>query len=64
MMQIDMMPDASVEAAARWLAGDRDPAGKAIVPELKTRFGLDTQSAMAAIRLATTIRRAVDGRAS
>lgn len=64
MMQIDMQPDASVEAAARWLAGDRDPTGKAILPEIKTRFGLSTAAAIESIRLAAKIRRAADGRAS
>lgn len=62
MVQTDMMPDASVEAAARWLAGDRDTTGKAILPEIKTRFGLSTAAAIEACRLATKLRGAAHGK--
>lgn len=64
MVQIDMQPDASVEAAARWLAGDRDPTGKAIVPTIKTMFGLTTVAAIEACRLAAKLRRAADASGS
>lgn len=48
----------AVTLAARWLAGEPDTAGRAIVPELRQRFGLTTVEACAAIRQAQDIRRA------
>ncbi|MFK0688014.1 hypothetical protein ACFX5Q_07390 [Mesorhizobium sp. IMUNJ 23033] len=56
-MSIDLQPDEAITAAARWLASDPDPTGKALVPTLKVRFGLDTMSAIEAIRQATLLRR-------
>lgn len=61
MMQTDLAPDAAVEAAARWIASDRDPIGKAILPEIKIRFGLSTCDAIEACRLAGEIRRREHG---
>ncbi|MEQ1955959.1 hypothetical protein [Mesorhizobium sp. CN2-181] len=59
-MQSDLQPDESVAAAGRWLASDPARAG-AILPEIKTRFGLTTPEAIEAIRLANAIRRETGG---
>lgn len=48
---------AAICEAARWLAAIKDPTGRAIVPELKTRFGLTVLEAIEAIRAANEIRR-------
>jgi hypothetical protein len=40
MPQIDLEPDAAVQAAAEWLAGQNDHTGRAVVPETKQRFGI------------------------
>lgn len=48
---------AAIDEAARWLAAIADPSGMAIVPELKTRFGLTALEACEAIRHANEIRR-------
>jgi hypothetical protein len=53
----DLQPDEAVTAAGRWLAGDPERHGGAILPEVKTRFGLTTPEAIDAIRLANAIRR-------
>ena len=52
MEQIDLQPDEAVSLAAEWLFRHRnDPRERAIVPDLKCRFGLTAQQAVAAIRL-------------
>lgn len=60
-MSFDLQPDEAVAAAARWLATDPDHTGKALVPTIKTRFGLDTLSAIEALRQADIIRRQHQG---
>ena len=56
MMQADLEPDAAVCQAALWLAADPDPAGRAIVPEVRQRFGLTTVQAIDAVRRAQQLR--------
>lgn len=48
---------ATIDAAARWLAAQGDMRGRAIVPELKTRFGLTNLEAVEVIRETAIIRR-------
>lgn len=43
--------------AARWLLGPRERTGRATVPELRDRFGLNPVEAIDAIREAHRIRR-------
>jgi hypothetical protein len=56
MPQIDLEPDAAVQAAAEWIANQRDHVGRAIVPEVKQRFGLATPEVIEAIRRAQNLR--------
>ena len=55
-MTMDLEPDAAVCQAALWLAADPDPAGRAIVPEIRCRFGLTTAQAIDAMRRAQQLR--------
>lgn len=48
---------AAVDEAGQWLARQGDMTGRAIVPELKTRFGLTALEAIEAIRASHEIRR-------
>lgn len=48
---------AAIEAAAGWLIFEPDTRGRAIVPELKCRFGLTTAEACEAIGQAAWYRR-------
>lgn len=48
---------AAIDEAARWLAAIADPSGMAIVPEIRTRFGLTSLEAIEAIRHANQLRR-------
>lgn len=48
--------DDAISAAARYVVAGRD-TDRAIVPDLKTRFGLTAREAIEAIRLADTMRR-------
>lgn len=57
MEQSDLEPDFAVEAAAKWLAAGRDQTGRAILPEMKIRFGITGLQACEAIRLAQRLRR-------
>ncbi|PBB21145.1 hypothetical protein [Mesorhizobium sp. WSM4313] len=51
-MQTDLDPDEAVTLAAEWLRKHRnDPRDRAIVPDLKTRFGISASQACEAIRL-------------
>lgn len=54
--QTDLEPDFAVQAAAEWLANGRDQTGRAIVPEMKIRFGITALQACEAIRLANALR--------
>ena len=47
---------AAIDAAARWLVDEGDTTGRAIVPELKCRFGLTAVEACQAIKEANLIR--------
>lgn len=50
--QEDRSPDEAVTLAADWLRRHRnDPRDRAIVPDLKTRFGISAAQACEAIRL-------------
>lgn len=52
MEQIDLQPDEAVSLAADYLRRHRnDPRDRAIVPDLKTRFGISAAQACEAIRL-------------
>lgn len=52
MEQIDLEPDEAVSLAADYLRRHRnDTRDKAIVPDLKTRFGISAAQAVEAIRL-------------
>ena len=58
MTQTDLEPDEAVNLAARWLLDERGAfTGRAIVPELKTRFGLTATQACEAARIAEEVRR-------
>ncbi|TIN38828.1 MAG: hypothetical protein E5Y10_24925 [Mesorhizobium sp.] len=57
MPQTDLEPDVAVQAAAEWLAAGRGRTGRAIVPEMKIRFGITTPQACEAIRMAQQLRR-------
>lgn len=57
MTQVDLNPDVSVQAAAEWLAAGREQTGRAIVPEMKIRFGITTPQACEAIQMAQQLRR-------
>ena len=48
----------AVKAAAMWLASDPERTGRAIVPDLKTRFGITAIEAIEAIRVAVRLRSA------
>lgn len=62
MTQADLDPDEAVNLAARWLLNERDPlTGRAIVPEIKTRFGITTAQACEAARIAQELRRLNSG---
>ena len=50
---------AAIDDAARWIIAQGDTRGRALVPELKCRFGLTAVEACQAIREANLIRRAV-----
>ena len=55
MEQVDLHPDEAVTAAARWLAAN--PVRQtALLPEMRTRFGITTPQCIEAIRLANEIR--------
>lgn len=54
--QTDLQPDFAIQAAAEWLANGRDHPGRAIVPEMKSRFGITAHQACEAIRAAQRIR--------
>jgi hypothetical protein len=56
MSQIDLEPDEAVRLAAEWLASRQDLTGRAVIPEIKTRFGVGTAEAIEACRRATLIR--------
>lgn len=49
---------AAIDAAARWYVEQGDMTGRAVVPELKQRFGLTAAEAIEAIRAANMLRRA------
>lgn len=57
MEQADLHPDESVTAAAKWLAAN-PVRNSALLPEMRTRFGITTLEAIEAIRIANTIRAA------
>ncbi|XIK05770.1 hypothetical protein ACG873_30230 [Mesorhizobium sp. AaZ16] len=57
-MQTDLQPDEAVRMAGEWLANEPSHEGRAIVPELKTRFGITSLQAIDAIRAAQALRRA------
>jgi hypothetical protein len=63
-MLTELDPDQTLIAAAHYLAGPRQRTGTAIVPDLKTRYGITTVQAIEAIRLANKIREATYVRAS
>lgn len=48
----------AIEAAAAWLLAEPDIRGRAIVPEMRCRFGLTTAEACQALGEASRIRRA------
>lgn len=47
---------AALDAAAAWLLAEPDTRGRAIVPEMRQRFGLTSMEAIEAIRLANLAR--------
>lgn len=55
-MHIDADPQEAVELAARWLADHPDHRGRALVPELRERFGITTSEAIEALRRAHVLR--------
>lgn len=55
MTSLDLDPDEAVEAAARYVAGGREP-GQPVIADLKTRFGLTTAQACEALRQANVMR--------
>lgn len=57
MRTIDHEHVESIALAAEWLTQPRERTGRATVPELRERFGLTVQEAVAAIREAN-LRRA------
>ena len=46
----------AIGLAARWIIDQGDLRGRAIIPELKTRFGITTLEACASCKEATAIR--------
>lgn len=46
-----------VDDAGRWLAEQGDMTGRAVVPELRQRFGLTSLESVEAIRAANAVRR-------
>lgn len=57
MQTTDHQHDDAIQMAALWLAGDPERR-RAIVPELKTRFGITALGAIEAIRIARRLREA------
>jgi hypothetical protein len=55
-MQVDLEPNETIRMAAEWLAGESPHVGRAIVPEIKQRFGLTALDAIEVIRRAQTLR--------
>jgi hypothetical protein len=55
-MQTDLEPDESTRLAAEWIASQDDHTGRAVIPDLRQRFGLTTEQAIEACRRATIIR--------
>lgn len=55
-MATDLQPDEAVAAAARWIAHEREPGIRPVVPDVRTRFGLTTPEVIEAIRIANTLR--------
>ena len=51
-MQINADPQEAIELAARWLPDQPDHRGRALVPELRERFGITTAEAIEALRRA------------
>ena len=49
---------AAVDLAAQWLVSQGDLTGRAVIPELRQRFGITAAEACAACRQAGLIRRA------
>jgi hypothetical protein len=56
MMQSDLNPDEAVRLAAEWLVQEPDHTGRAVIPDLRSRFGLDTAAAIDACRRAQLLR--------
>ena len=56
MQTTDHQNDEAVKHAALWLASERDHTGRAVIPELKTRFGITAMQAIEAIRFARRMR--------
>ncbi|PZV39742.1 hypothetical protein [Mesorhizobium kowhaii] len=56
MEQIDLQPDEAVRLAAEFIVRGRNQVGQALVPEIRTRFGVTTLQAVDAIRLAQKLR--------
>ncbi|MEI8715877.1 hypothetical protein [Mesorhizobium sp. ISC11] len=51
----DLNPDAEVQTAAEWLANAKDRPSP-IIPEIRSRFGLEPLQAVEAIRRAQALR--------
>jgi hypothetical protein len=52
----DRDPDAATEAAAKYIMDDSDRDGRALIPDIRCRFGLTTLQAIEACRIAQKLR--------